>query len=61
MKINRQKIISAIVLIIVSAIFCLDTLYNHGFTSFITHLSHCSCVGIVVLMFSRELRGDGRR
>jgi hypothetical protein len=43
---------------ITSFILCLDAFATENLMSFFSHLTHCIVEGIIVLMFSRELRGD---
>ena len=57
----KKKTVIAFVIFITSCILCMNVLFLHDFELFISHVIHCIAEGIIILMFSRELRGDSYR
>ncbi|CAB4148411.1 hypothetical protein UFOVP855_28 [uncultured Caudovirales phage] len=56
--IKNTKLIAAIILILSSAILCGDILFSENLNQFLSHVIHCVVEGVIVLMFSKELRGQ---
>lgn len=56
--IKNTKLIAVIILIITSAILCGDILFGENLNQFLSHVIHCVVEGVIVLMFSKELRGQ---
>jgi hypothetical protein len=55
----KNKLVSAMVIIITSILASFDiVLFGEGIKPFFSHFLHCSTEGIIILMFSREMRGD---
>ena len=55
---KRDIIRSTTVIILTSLILCVDIFFTENTASFFTHVIHCIGEAIIILMFSRELRGD---
>ncbi len=53
---RRNRLVSAAFIIIIAIILNTDTLFSKSFESFVSHIVHCIVEGIIILMFSRELR-----
>lgn len=54
--IKRNKIISIIFIIIIAIILNVDVIFTKDSQSIFSHIIHCIGEGIVILMFSRNLR-----
>ncbi len=54
---TRRKFTFAVFLIITSLILCADIFFTKNTNIYFSHVLHCIAEGIIVLMFSRELRG----
>lgn len=54
---RRNKVVSATFIIIIALILNLDILISKGFLSYFSYYIHCLVEGIIILMFSKELRG----
>jgi len=58
---TRCKITASVFLFVISFILCADVLFIPNPNTFFSHVIHCVVEGIIVLMFSRELRGESYR
>ena len=56
--INRNKLVSAAMITIIAIILCIPMLLTGKYHDFVFTAFHCIIEGIIVLMFSRELRGE---
>lgn len=54
---RRNKTVSSVFIIIIALILNLDILISKGFSDYFSYYIHCLVEGIIILMFSRELRG----
>lgn len=55
---TRCKVTSAVFLTIISLILCADVLFIHNPNTYFSHVIHSIVEGIIILMFSKELRGE---
>lgn len=52
----RHKIVAAIFFVITSLILCADVLFSKNVSPYLSHILHCIGEGIIVLMFSENLK-----
>lgn len=55
---RRAKIVSSFMIAIVALIINFDTYFTENIHGIVSHLVHCITEGVIILMFSREMRGD---
>jgi hypothetical protein len=55
---RRAKIVSSFMIVMVALIINFDTFCSKDLTSIVSHLVHCITEGVIILMFSREMRGE---
>lgn len=55
---TRAKMVSSFMIVLVALIINFDTYFSNDLHGCVSHIVHCITEGVIILMFSREMRGE---